>query len=138
MSRKTTQQIEHQARVQHLAQLLKDHQRQQTIQDVGFWLIEYPLEPLTPRLIEVLRQWLKEHNNLTIRQNRRGSPHSDTRDLFPLISRMHAASGIPVDGIAPWTARVRSAPCSPAINTGGQPIACNSIQDRILSMDSRI
>jgi hypothetical protein len=97
MARGNTRETKNQARVQYLEQLLKDHRRQQTIQDVGFWLIEYPLEPLPPRLIKVLRQWLKEHNNLTIKQNRRGSPHSDTRDEFPLITRMHQDTGMSIE-----------------------------------------
>ena len=82
-------QIEHESHLQHLDKLLEDHLREPTIQDVGFWLVEFPLEPLPPRLLKVLSPWLEEHNELTIKQSRRGRSHSDTRDVFPLITRMH-------------------------------------------------
>jgi len=81
--------IEHESQLQHLEKLLEDHLRTPTIQDVGFWLVEFPLEPLPPRLLKVLSPWLEEHNELTIKQSRRGRSHSDTRDVFPLITRMH-------------------------------------------------
>ena len=81
--------IEHESHLQHLDKLLEDHFREPTIQDVGFWLVEFPLEPLPPRLLKVLSPWLEEHNDLTIKQSRRGRSHSDTRDVFPLITRMH-------------------------------------------------
>ena len=97
MAKDNNQGIEGQTRVQYLERLLEEYHRKQTIQDVGFWLIEYPLEPLTPRLIGVLRLWLKEHNALTIKQNRRGSPHSGTRDVFPLITRMHRETGMSIE-----------------------------------------
>lgn len=81
--------IERESQLQHFDKLLEDHLRDPTIQDVGFWLIEFPLEPLPPRLLKVLSPWLEEHNELTIKQSRRGRSHSDTRDVFPLITRMH-------------------------------------------------
>lgn len=47
-------QIEHESHLQHLEELLEDHLRSPTIQDVGFWLGEFPMEPLPPRLVKVL------------------------------------------------------------------------------------
>lgn len=77
--------------------LLKDFFRTQTIQDVGFWLVEHPLSPLPPRLTKVLKPWLEEHNGLTIKQFKQGSPVSDLRDYIPLITRMHQETGLPIE-----------------------------------------
>jgi len=88
---------EKEAQAKHLDMLALELKRNATIQDVGLWLIDCPLEPLTPRLVRALSGWLKEHNSLTIKQNRRGSPHSDIRDVFPIITRIHRDTGMSIE-----------------------------------------
>jgi hypothetical protein len=89
-------QLEEESRHQHLEELLDDFQREPTIQDVAFWLLEFPMEPIPPRLVKALSTWLNEHNDLTIKQSRQGRPHSEIRDVFPLISRMHRDTGMSI------------------------------------------
>lgn len=80
-----------------LDDLLVEFFRTPTIQDVGLWLVNYPLAPLPPRLIRVLKPWLEEHNKLTIKQARKGSPVSDIRNYLPLVTRMHQDTGLPIE-----------------------------------------
>ena len=89
--------IEEQSRKDHLKKLIKDFERIQTIQDVGSWLANDSLDPLPPKHVAVLREWLESHNELTIKQNRRGNPHSDIRNAFIFITRMHRDTGMSVE-----------------------------------------
>ena len=89
--------IEQKSRNEHLEQLIKDFEREQTIQDVGSWLINDTLDPLPPKHIEVLCKWLETQNGLTIKQNRRGNSHSDTRNAFHYITRMHRDTGMSIE-----------------------------------------
>ncbi len=90
-------QVEEQARLEHLNMLIEDFEREPTIQDVGIWLVNYPLHPLPPRLVRALSDWLKDLNALTVKQSRRGRPHSDNRDVYPLIDGMCNDTGISVE-----------------------------------------
>ena len=89
--------IEDQSRRQHLKKLIKDFGRKQTIQDVEKWLIDDSLDPLLPKHVAVLREWLGTHNELTIKQSRRGNPHSDIRNAFIYITRMHRDTGMSIE-----------------------------------------
>ncbi len=96
--RKTmTDEIEEQSRRQHLEKLIKDFERRQTIQDVGAWLVNDPLDPLPPKHVAVLREWLETHNELTIKQNRRGNPHGKVRNAFIYITRMNRDTGMSIE-----------------------------------------
>ncbi len=96
--RKTmTDEIEEQSRRQHLEKLIKDFERRQTIQDVGSWLVNDPLDPLPPKHVAVLREWLETHNELTIKQSRRGNPHSEVRNAFLYITRLHRDTGMSIE-----------------------------------------
>ena len=88
---------EEQSRRDHLEQLIADFERRQTIQDVGTWLIHTPLDPLPPKHIEVLREWLEENNELTIKQSRRGNPHSYIRNAFVYVSCLSRDTGMSVE-----------------------------------------
>jgi len=88
--------IEKQSRDDYLEQLIDDLERPQTIQDVGTWLVDNQLDPLPPKHIEVLKSWLETHNDLTIKQNRRGNPYSDIRNVFIYITRLHRDTGMSV------------------------------------------
>jgi len=71
-----TDEIEEQSQRQYLRKLIKDFKRDQTIQDVGTWFLNDSLDPLPPKHVAVLREWLETHNELTIKQSRRGCPSS--------------------------------------------------------------
>jgi len=88
--------IVNQSRREHLEKLIKDFERDQTIQDVGTWLLNDSLDPLPPKHVAVLREWLETHNELTIKQNRRGNRHAETRNAFPYITRLHRDTGMTV------------------------------------------
>ena len=72
--------IENQSRRrrQHLEKLIKDFERDQTIQDVGTWLLKDSSDPLPPKHVAVLRKWLETHNELTIKQSLADSLHFET------------------------------------------------------------
>jgi hypothetical protein len=86
-----------QSRREHLKKLFKYFERDQTIQDVGAWLTNDSLDPLPPKHVAVLREWLETHNQLTIKQNRRGNPHSDIRNAFIYITRMNRDAGMSIE-----------------------------------------
>jgi len=88
--------VEEQSQKDHLEELIKEFERVQTVQDVGAWLIDNLPDPLPPKHIDVLKTWLETHNNLTIKQNRRGNPHSDLRNAFIYITRMHRDTGMSI------------------------------------------
>lgn len=100
-----TNESEEQSRKQHLKKLIKDFERDQMIQDVGTWLVNDSLDPLPPKHVAVLREWLETHNELTIKQNRRGNPHSDTRNAFPYITRMHRDTGMSIEAACSLVAK---------------------------------
>ena len=93
----TVKEIEEQSRKEYLDLLIKCFERVQTIQDVGTWLLNDTFDPLPPKHIAVLRKWLETHNELTIKQSRRGNPHSDIRNAFLYITRLHRDTGMSVE-----------------------------------------
>ena len=86
-----------QSRREHLKKLFKYFERDQTIQDVGAWLTNDSLDPLPPKHVAVLREWLETHNELTINQYRTGPPHSDVRNAFLYITRLNRDTGMSVE-----------------------------------------
>jgi hypothetical protein len=86
-----------QSRREHLQKLINDFERDQQIQDVGRWFIDDTMDPLPPKLVAVLREWLETHNELTIKQNRRGNPHSDIRNAYFYITRLHRDTGMALE-----------------------------------------
>ena len=81
----------------HLGKLIKIFERKKTIQDVGRWLLDDSLDPLPPKHVAVLREWLETHNELTINQYRTGPPHSDVRNAFLYITRLNRDTGMSVE-----------------------------------------
>ena len=98
----------------HLRKLIKDFERVQTIQDVGSWLINDSLDPLPPKHVAVLRQWLETHNELTIKQSRRGNPHSEIRNAFLYITRLHRDAGMSIEAACNWVAEALKLETDPA------------------------
>jgi hypothetical protein len=109
-----TDEIEEQSRREHLVKLIKDFERDQTIQDVGSWLVNDSLDPLPPKHVAVLREWLETHNELTIKQNRRGNPHSDIRNAFIYITRMHRDTGMSIEAACNLVAKTLKLNTDPA------------------------
>ena len=89
--------IENQSRREYLEKLIKEFERDQTIHDVGKWLLKDSLDPLPPKHVAVLREWLETHNKLTIKQNRRGNPHGKVRNAFIYVTRMHRDTGMSIE-----------------------------------------
>jgi hypothetical protein len=92
-----TRQIEEESQHEYLDELIKDFERQQTIQDVGAWLINDTRDPLPPKHVAVLNEWLETNNKLTIKQSRRGNPHSAIRNSFLYITRLHRDTGMSIE-----------------------------------------
>lgn len=82
--------------LEHLDGLIKNFEREQTIQDVGAWLINDTRDPLPPKHIKVLTEWLKTHNSMTIKKVRGRFP-ADTQNAFPYITRMHRDTGLSIE-----------------------------------------
>ena len=102
------------SRREHLRQMIKDFEREQTIQDVGTWLVKDSVDPLPPKHVAVLREWLETHNKLTIKQNRRGSPHSDIRNAYIYITRMCRDTGMSIEAACSLVAKELKLETDPA------------------------
>ncbi len=89
--------IEKQSRRDYLDLLIEDFEREQTIQDVGAWLIENPLDPLPPKHVQVLMEWLQTHNHMAIKHDGPGTWPSTTRNNFYYITRLHRDTGMSVE-----------------------------------------
>ena len=88
--------IVNQSRREHLEKLIKDFERKQTIQDVGAWLVDNSLDPLPPKHVQVLMEWLQTHNHLTIKHDGPGTWPSTIRNAFYYITRLHRDTEMPV------------------------------------------
>ncbi len=88
-------QVEEESQRDYLDGLIKDFEREQTIQDVGTWLLNDTLDPLPPKHIKVLTDWLKTHNSMTIKKVRGRFP-ADTQNAFPYITRLHRDTGMTI------------------------------------------
>jgi hypothetical protein len=106
--------IEEQSRQEYLDQLIDDFERQQTIQDVGAWLINDTRDPLPPKHVAVLNEWLETNNKLTIKQSRRGNPHSAIRNSFLYITRLHRDTGMSIEAACNLVAKKLKLDSDPA------------------------
>ena len=80
--------IEEQSRQDHLDKLVKDFKREQTIQDVGLFLVHYPAYRLPNRLADVLSKWLEKTSDRKLAYSHKGHPKTELTDYFPLIDGM--------------------------------------------------
>lgn len=80
--------IEKQSRQEYLDQLIEDFKREQTIQDVGLFLVNFPAYRLPNRLADVLSQWLKKTSDRKLAYSKKGRPKTELTDYFPLIDGM--------------------------------------------------
>jgi hypothetical protein len=107
-------QVEEESQLEYLDELINDFEREQTIQDVGAWLINDIRDPLPPKHIAVLKEWLEINNHLTIKQSRRGNPHSDIRNAFLYITRMHRDTGMSIEAACNLVAKTLNLEIDPA------------------------
>jgi len=80
--------IEKQSRREYLDQLIKDFKREQTIQDVGLFLVNFPAYRLSNRLADILSRWLEKTSDRKLAYSHEGRPKSVLTDYFPLIDGM--------------------------------------------------
>lgn len=80
--------IEEQSRRDYLDQLIEDFKREQTIQDVGLFLVNFPAYRLPNRLADVLSQWLEKTSDRKLAYSHKGHPKTELTDYFPLIDGM--------------------------------------------------
>ena len=80
--------VEKHSQEEYLDKLIKEFEREQTIQDVGLFLVDYPSYRLPHRLAEVLSLWLKKTTGRELAYVNPGHPVTELTDYFPLIDGM--------------------------------------------------
>lgn len=94
---------EEQSRQDYLDQLVNDFTREQTIQDIGIFLLDYPAYRMPPRLAKILSDWLEKTSDRKLIYAGPGHPKTDLADYFPLIDQMRA-TGMSVEDICDFIA----------------------------------